>query len=173
MTVGIPLFNIGFKSAPVSGYEGLKAEMETYVALSVMSDPASYLYRSMMEEGLINASFSTEVFSGDGYFTAIFGGESKNPREVMNRILKEIDRIKTEGMDRSLYENIKKYIYGSSVRELGTPESVSSLMINSYFSGVSPFDTLKVLSEMTYDDVMKCIMGRFDSEKAALSIVEM
>ncbi|MDD6827251.1 MAG: pitrilysin family protein [Oscillospiraceae bacterium] len=173
MTVGIPLFNIGFKSAPVSGYEGLKAEMETYVALSVMSDPASYLYRSMMEEGLINASFSTEVFSGDGYFTAIFGGESKNPREVMNRILKEIDRIKTEGMDRSLYENIKKYIYGSSVRELGTPESVSSLMINSYFSGVSPFDTLKVLSEMTYDDVMKCIMKRFDSEKAALSIIEM
>ena len=71
-----------------------------------MSDPASVLYRSMMEEGLLNASFATEVFSGDGYFTEVFGGESKNPREVMNRIVKETDRIKTEGMARSLYENI-------------------------------------------------------------------
>jgi predicted Zn-dependent peptidase len=125
----------------------------------------------MMEEGLINTTFSTEVFAGDGYFTAIFGGESKNPREVMNRIQKEVDRIKTEGMDRRFYENIKKFTYGSSVRELVTPESVSSLMISSYFSDVSPFDSLKVLSEMTYEDVMKCITERFDPEKAVLSIV--
>ena len=172
MSVGLPVFNVGFKSAPSKGYERLKAELETFVALSVMSDPASVLYRSMMDEGLINASFATEVFTGDGYFTAIFGGESKNPREVLNRILKETDRIKTEGMDRSLYENIKKYTYGSAVRELGNPEAVSSLMINSYFSDVSPFDSLKILSEMTYDDVMKCISERLDPEKAVLSVVE-
>ena len=86
--------------------------------------------------------------------------------------VEELVLLKIKEIEQEI-ENIKKYIYGSSVRELGTPESVSSLMINSYFSGVSPFDTLKVLSEMTYDDVMKCIMGRFDSEKAALSIVEM
>lgn len=173
MAVGLPVFNIGFKSAPASGYEGLRAELETFVALSVMSDPASVLYRSMMEEGLINTSFSTEVFTGDGYFTSVFGGESKNPREVLNRIIKETERIKTEGMDRSIFENIKKYTYGSAVRELGNPEAVSSLMINSYFSGVTPFDSLKILTEMTYDDVMKCIHERLDPEKAALSIVEM
>lgn len=172
MAVGLPVFNIGFKSAPASGYDRLKAELETFVGLSVMSDPASVLYRSMMEEGLINASFATEIFSGDGYFTAVFGGESKNPREVMNRIVKETDRIKTEGMDRSLYENIKKYTYGSAIRELSSPDSVSSLMINSYFSDVSPFDSLKILSEMTYEDVMKCITERLDPEKAALSFVE-
>jgi len=172
MSVGIPIFNIGYKSAPGSGYEGLKTELEAFVALSVISDPASPLYRSMMEEGLINASFSTEVFSGDGYFTAIFGGESNNPEEVFERVKKEIARIKSEGMDRSLYENIKKYTYGSSIRELSNPEAVSSLMINSYFSDVSPFDSIKVLTEMTYEDVMKFISERLDPEKAALSVVE-
>lgn len=172
MSVGIPIFNIGFKSAPRSGYEGLKAELEAFVAMSVMSDPASVLYKSMMDDGLINASFSTEVFTGDGYFTSIFGGESKNPREVMRRIKNEIDRIKTDGMDVKLYENIKKCTYGSSVRELSSPESVSNLMISSYFSGVSPFDSLKILREMTYEDVMKCVFERLDTEKAVLSIIE-
>lgn len=172
MSVGIPIFNIGYKSAPSTGYDALKTELEAFVALSVIADPASPLYRSMMEEGLINASFSTEVFSGDGYFTAIFGGESNNPQEVFRRIKAETERIKAEGMDRSLYENIKKYTYGSSVRELGNPESVASLMINSYFSDVSPFDSLKVLSEMTYDDVMTFIKERLDPDKAALSVVE-
>ncbi len=172
MSVGIPIFNIGFKSEPGSGYEGLKAELEAFVALSVLSDPASPLYISMMEEGLINTSFSTEVFSGDGYFASVFGGESNNPGEVYSRVISEIERIKTEGMDRSLYENIKKYTYGSSVRELGNPESVASLMINSWYGDVSPFDSLKVLSEMTYDDVMNFIRTRLDPEKAVLSVVE-
>lgn len=172
MSVGIPIFNIGYKSAPASGYDGLKNELEAFVALSVISDPASVLYRSMMEEGLINTSFATEVFSGEGYFTAVFGGESNNPDEVLKRINAEIERIKTEGMDRSLYENIKKYTYGSSVRELSNPDAVSSLMINSYFADVSPFDSLKVLAEMTYDDVMAFIRRGLDPAKAALSVVE-
>ncbi|MCQ2464365.1 MAG: insulinase family protein [Oscillospiraceae bacterium] len=172
MSVGIPLFSIGFKSEPKTGYEALKTELEAFVALSVIADPASPLYSSMMDEGLINTSFATEVFSGEGYFTSVFGGESADPEAVFGRIKEEISRICREGMDRSLYENIKKYTYGSSVRELSNPESVASLMINSYFADVSPFDSLKVLSEMTYDDVMNFIRTRLDSEKAVLSVVE-
>lgn len=173
MSVGIPIFNIGFKSKPCRGYAGLKAELEACVALSVMADSSSVLYKSMMEDGLINTSFSTEVFDGNGYFTVIFGGESKNPREVMKRINDEIDRLKIHGIDRTMYENIKKSTYGSAIRELDSTESVASAMINSYFSDVSPFDTMKILTEMTYDDVQKCICERFNPENAAISIVEM
>lgn len=171
MTVGMPIFNIGFKSAPVGGYEGLKAELEAYVAVNIMSDSSSVLYKSMMDEGLINSSFSSEVFTGDGYFTVIISGESKNPHEVMKRIKDEIERIRTEGFDRKIYENIKKCTYGSSIRELNNPESVSSLMVNSYFSNVNSFDGLKVISEMTYDDVMKCFLERLNPDFSALSII--
>ncbi len=173
MSVGIPIFNIGYKSKPSTGYAGLKAELEACVALNVMAEPSSVLYKSMMEDGLINTSFSTEVFEGNGYFTVIFGGESKNPREVMKRINDEIDRLKIHGIDRNMYENIKKSTYGSAIRELDSTESVASAMINSYFAGVSPFDMMKILSEMTYDDIQKCICERFNPENAAISIVEM
>lgn len=172
MSVGLPIFNIGYKSSPCSGYSRIKAELEAYVATSIMSDPSSSLYKSLMDEELINTTFSTEVFTGDGYFTVIFGGESKNPREVYKRINNEIERIRTDGLNRNIYDNIKKCTYGSSIRELNNPEAVASLMINSYFEDVSPFDTLKVLSEMTYEDVMKCICERIIPDRSAISIIE-
>ncbi len=172
MSVGLPIFNIGYKSSPCSGYARLRAELEAYIATSIMADPSSSLYKSLMDDGLINTSFSTEVFTGDGYFTVIFGGESKNPREVYKRINNEIERIRTDGLDQRLYQNIKKCTYGSSIRELNNTEAVASLMINSYFSDVSPFDTLKVLSEMTYEDVMKCVCDRILPDKSAISIIE-
>lgn len=172
MTVGIPIFNIGYKSKPMAGYEGLKAEMEACIAVSVIADPSSVLYKSLMEDGLINTSFSTEVFTGPGYFTVIFGGESKNPREVLRRINSEIDRLRIEGISRDLFENIRRSTYGSAIRELNNTEAVANLMINSYFADVSPFDSIQVLKQMTFEDVQKCLMERFDADKAAVSVIE-
>ncbi|WP_044976194.1 pitrilysin family protein [Ruminococcus sp. HUN007] len=172
MSVGLPVFNIGFKSAPGSGYEVVKNEIVLFTALSVISNAASDFYRKMMADGLINSSFSNEVFSGDGYFSAIAGGESKDPDEVYERLMNEIARVKREGIDRSLFESIRKYTYGSVIKELESPEQAASLLINSYFSGTSAFDGMRAISEMTYDDVMNAINERLDPEKAVLSVIE-
>ncbi|MBR3536142.1 MAG: insulinase family protein [Oscillospiraceae bacterium] len=172
MSVGIPIFNIGFKSAPGSGYEIMKAELETFAALNVISNPASEFYRKMMEDGLINSSFSNEVFSGDGYFAAISGGESKDPHEVFTRLMTEIERVKKEGIDRNLFESIRKYTYGQAIRELENPEQAASLLINSYFSTTTAFDGIKAISEMTCEDVMNTIKTRLNPANAVLSIIE-
>jgi predicted Zn-dependent peptidase len=172
LPVGTPMFNIGFKSQPKSGYEDAKAEMEAYVALNVIADAASPLYKSMIDDGLINSSFSTEVFNGDGYFATIFAGESEKPREVLDRIIKEIKRIKVEGIDREHFESVKKSTYGLIIREYNNVEAIANSLINSYFQGVTPFDTVKILSEMTYEDVQKCVCEIFDFDKITLSIIE-
>ena len=143
-----------------------------FTALSVISNPASEFYRKMMEDGLINSSFSNEVFSGDGYFAAISGGESRDPHEVYDRLMNEIERVKKEGIDPALFESIKKYTYGSAIRELESPEQAASLLINSYFSEVTAFDGIKVISEMTCDDVMTAVKNRLNPETAVLSIIE-
>ena len=45
-------------------------------------------------------------------------------------------------------------------------------MINSSMEGVEPYDTIKVLSEMTYDDVMNYMKNELSPEKLAISIVK-
>lgn len=171
MAVGIPIFSIGFKSAPCSGYEGMKAEIEAFTALSVITNPASEFCKGLMDEGLITSPFSNEVFTGDGYFTSIISGESKDPYEVRDRVFGEISRIKTEGLDRRLFENTRKYTYGLSVREFENPESVASLLLNSFYSRTGAFDSLKIIREMTYEDVTETVKKRFDPEKSVLSVI--
>lgn len=172
LPVGTPMFNIGFKIKPRSGYENLKLEIELDVALNVLSDAASPLYKRLTDEGLINSTFSTGVFNGDGFFMVIFSGESSQPRKVLMEIIKEIESIKVNGLDREHYESIKKSTYGQVIREYNNVEAVASTLINSYFAGVNPFDTVKIMSEMTYEDIQKSICENIDVEKVTLSIVE-
>ena len=73
--VGASIFNIGYKCKPESGKERLEKVMAASVAADILSDPSTEMYQKLLKEGIINSSFGTEVFTGDGYFTVIFSGE--------------------------------------------------------------------------------------------------
>ncbi len=171
LPVGTPIFNIGFKSSGKQGRELLKAELEAWFAMSMLADAGSPLYKSLLSEGYINNSFYTEVFGGDGYFVSIFGGESKDPMYVQSRICEEIENAKIHGLDKSRFEELKKSLYGSKIRNWDNVEAVANSLINSYFANVTPFDDIALISEMTFDDVQKCLLERFDISNKSISVV--
>jgi predicted Zn-dependent peptidase len=142
------------------------------MVMNILADSSSPLYKRMTEDGLINSSFSTEVFNGDGFFSMIFGGESQKPYDVMEEIIKEIESAKVNGLDKRHFEVLKKVNYGSAIRESNNVEAVANALINSQFEGVGMYDTMKIISEMTYEDVQKCLCERFDTSNVAISIVE-
>jgi len=125
----------------------------------------------MFDKGLINSNFGTEVFSGDGFFCSIFGGESRNPHEVLSEIIAEIERVKVEGFDKERFEIIKKSYYGSQIRGFNNVESVATLMINSYMSDVIPFDTVEIVAEITLEDIHKRLFSQFNTENYTISII--
>lgn len=172
LPVGTPLFNVGFKANPVAGSKAIKSEMEASILLSLIAGSTSSLYKQLFDEGLINSSFSSEVFSGEGYFANIVGGESRNPREVLARLIAEIERVKTEGLDREQFEIIKKSKYGQMIRSFNNVEACSSLMLNSHFMGVDAFETVESLASISFEDVQKSLYDLFDTEKVSISIVE-
>ena len=169
--VGAPIFNLGIKCRPRSGYDNLKAEMEAYIAMQLISNSSSPLYQSLMEEKLINNVFTSEVFNGDGFFCVIFDGESEKPEEVRSRIFAEIERVKKTGLDPELFEELRKSTYGSMIQEMNNVSAVANIMMNAHMSGVAPFDTIKVLSEMTLEDVNEFLRKEINTEHSTLSIV--
>ncbi len=172
LPVGTPLFNIGFKAKPVREKDAIRAEMEASILLSLISGSTSPLYKQLFDEGLINSSFSSEVFSGDGYFANILGGESKNPREVLARVIAEIERVKNEGLDRETFEIVKKSKYGQLIRSFNNVEACASMMINSHFIGVDAFETVEVLASISFEEVSSKLHDLFDTKKASISIIE-
>ncbi len=172
LPVGTPMFNIGFKVAPKSGKELLRYEIISGITMSLLAGSTSPLYKEMFEEGLINSSFSSEVFTGDGYFVNMFGGESKDPKEVLNRVVKEVERVKIEGLDEKRFEIIKKSRYGQLVRGFNDVENCATIMINSRFGDVEPFDTVEILANITFSDIKNALSELFDVSKVAISIIK-
>lgn len=172
LPVGMPLFNIGFKAKPRSGKELVKYEMLASIALSLIAGSTSPLYKEMFDDGLINSSFFSEVFTGDGYFVNILGGESKNPDEVFKKVIAEIERVKVDGLDKERFEIIKKSKYGQIIRSFNNVEACASLMLNSHFIGVDAFETLETLAAIKLEDVQNSLSELLDTSKAAISIIK-
>jgi predicted Zn-dependent peptidase len=172
LPVGMPLFNIGFKAKPSSGKELVRNEMLASIALSLIAGSTSPLYKEMFDDGLINSSFFSEVFTGDGYFVNILGGESKNPDEVFKKVIAEIERVKVDGLDKERFEIIKKSKYGQIIRSFNNVEACASLMLNSHFIGVDAFETLETLATIKLEDIQNSLSELFDTSKAAISIIK-
>lgn len=171
LPVGAPIFNIGIKCKPLDGYARLKADMECTIIGNIIADPSAPLYKKLIDEELINSTFGFEAFTGDGFFALIFSGESENPEKVMDYIVEEIERVKTEGLDPVLYDSIKKSTYGMAIRESNNTEAVAGALISAYMCGVKPYDSIKVLSEMTLDDVNRTLCERFDTNNMTISVI--
>ena len=171
-SVGTPIFQIGYKCRNCSGEERLCKSMAASIASSMLTDASSDMYKKLLDEGIINSSFGSEIFDGDGYFTVIFGGESKEPAKIRDAITAEINRMLKEGLNEKDFQRIKKSTYGMLVRELNNVESVANLLINSHMDGVGPYDSLSVLSELTSDDVINFMRDELIPERLVMSVVE-
>ena len=172
MTVAVPIFNIGFKCIPYDGAERVRADVETYIALSLLADSSTDFYKRLYDEGLINSVFSYEVFSGNGYFVPIFSGESKDPERVFELILEEIELRKNIGFDEDLFESIRKSYYGSLIREQNVPEALASNMLNCTFEGVTAYSEIDAIAELKLGDVIDRLKECFDISKAVLSVID-
>lgn len=170
--VGTTIFSIGFKCCPKAGFTSTKAQIEAYIAMQVLSNSSSELYRSMMEDGLINNVFASEIFNGDGFFSVIFEGESSEPETVRDKIKAALYNAKENGLDEELFNEVKKSTYGGMVMDTNDVPTVANLMLSAHMNGGVPFDTIELLSAMTIDDVNKFIREEIDPELCTLSVVK-
>lgn len=171
LPVGQPIFMLGFKLPPRTGEEDLRASLLTKLVTDVLTDESSPLYASLLEDGLLNASFGTEIFSGDGFSTLLISGESKNPQAVRERIQAEIVRAAKEGLDRDHFNRTKKVNYGSSLRALNNVESVGEMLFGAYMERVAPFTDIDMLAELTYEDAQSYLETVLAPAPSALSVI--
>lgn len=170
--VGASIFHYGCKCVPCDGDERLKKTMAASVAGSILTDASSEMYNRLLNEGIINSTFGSEVFCGDGFFTLIFSGESSDPKAVKKALSEEISRLVREKIDEKIFQRIKRSTYGCLVRELNNVEAVASLMINSSMSDIAPYDTIDTVSQLTSGDVLSFIENELTDDRFVLSVIE-
>lgn len=172
LPVGTTLFNIGYKCSDCRGRERLLKATAASAAAALITDASSDMYQKLLKEGVINSTFGYEIFTGDGYFTVIFGDESEDPERVRDSITAEVERMINEGIDEDAFQRIKKTAYGAEIRELNDVSAVANRAINAHMDGIGPFDEIDALSELTSDDVLEFMKKEMRRDRMVMSVIE-
>jgi len=171
LAVAMPQFNMGIKdNSRVSGYDLLKRKVALEIILTVLLGKSSVLYNQLYDEGLINQSFGSDVTLEGSFGYTLWGGQSKDPQKVADRIIAAIEQVQKDGLDRKSFERIKKAHEGRFIASLNSPENISHEFIPLYFNCACFFDHSRVYEELTFDEVEEIFRDHF-SAKPSLSII--
>ena len=172
LSVGVPLFELGFKEIVNGRRPSTKQVAETEILLEALSSSASPLYRRLLDADLINeASFGNEYFEGTGYASVIFSGESKDPERVAQEIKKEIANVRSGGFDRQVFERAKRSVYGKNIASLNHVGSIANSIVSLTFAGRELFDYIDAIAEADMDSVLARLETQLRPELCSLSIV--
>jgi len=172
LPVAVPLFQIGFKGdAAPSPEENMLGQVEDEILMDIIAGESTTLYRQLYDEGLINATFVGDAMASRDYTLTVYGGESRDPDEVCRRIVAEIQRLGSQGIDPDVFQRTKKAAYGRYVGMFGRVESVAGLMVVTHFSGVEMYSLLDKVASVTLEEMERRLKGSFDTTRCALSVV--
>ena len=166
----MPTFNLGFKEKPEALSE--KKLAQTDILLSMLASPTSKLYRELMDNNLINSSFSYELFEGPGYCAVIFGGESRAPGQAAEMIKQYISKVKAEGLDKEDFDIARKSVYGDIVSSLNSVSAISNTIMSYHFSDNELFAYINAVADTTFDEVSERLSEMLDVCNCTLSVVK-
>lgn len=169
--VSMPLFNLGFKERADKILDVKKLAC-TDILLAMIASQTSPLYRELLDNNLINGSFSYELFEGPGYCSVIFGGESRAPKQAAETIKQYISKLKSEGLGKSDFEISKKLVYGDAVSALNSVSSISNAVVDYHFNGNELFSYIDAIADIDFDDVSTRFSEMLDVNNCTLSVVK-
>jgi len=172
MEVSAPQFLFGAKLIPEQkGAARLRQMLVGEMALRLLFGPSAPLFNRLYADGLLNGSFEYELDYTAGTAMLIAGGESRNVPGVMDALDKELTKMIAEGIDKTLFENIRRACYGSQVKMLGSFSAFAQALADGAFAGYQPLHSFEEINRIGLDDVHRFIAENITPEKLALSVV--
>lgn len=173
LPVSLPKCMIGIKDKQLAANatELQRQDIVTKLLLDVLLGPSSQLYQSLYDDRLISDSFGYEFNSGNGYSFSIFGGETRSPDELLERVKRVIDEVRERGVLSSDFERTRRKRIGGYLRMLNSPESIANEFTRYKFRGGDLFELLPVYESITLEEINARLRSHFDWEQSAISIV--
>lgn len=173
MMTSAPLFYIGFKDIDnnLPGKERVKKDFITNFILDMLFGSSSVFYNDNYEEGLIDSSFGAYYTGKKSYGHSLVVGESKEPKEVYNRVMALFEKEASLVLSEEDFNRIKKKAMGEFLMGLNSVEFIANTFISLYFEDVLLVDYLDILESIEYKDIVERFNNHFTKENVVLSII--
>lgn len=173
MQVSQPQFLLGFKDEPLhKGESKLRRGLLGELAVRVLCGDTAPLYSELYEKRLINRYFETEYSLIPEGAVALMGGESRDPQAARAAIEREVCRLAKEGVDKALFDRMKKAVYGLHLRVLDDPEELARREAEAVFGGEDYLDFANLFDTIEASDVQAMLARWARPDHSALSVIK-
>mgnify|MGYP003376478303 FL=1 len=171
MPVSKPLLGLGFKEVVPAPKEQLKTEFLCEMLTELICGSMTPLYRKLYDENLVSPGFSGETLSVPGALCIMFGGETGRPEYVRELLLKEIERLRTEGIEEELFTLCKNQLYGELIADLENIDDVATGLFSTFSRGRTPAEEIETLAAISLDDINGALKAMLCEECSSTVII--
>ena len=171
MDISMPLFIIGYKDK-IECENQVKKDLALEIIFNILIGDSSNLYQELYEQGNL---ISQPIFiyeNSKEYSHFIIQGQSEKYQDVIQKIEKKIEDLKSNGIDENDFNRIKKKIYGEYVKSYNDVGAIASSFLQNYFRKINPFDYFEEFTGLDKIYTEQILNEVFDKNKKVISIVK-
>lgn len=173
MVVSIPRMIVGFKDVHpgIAGPQLLRRELAADILLELVFGQATEFYRHLYEKQLIDDGFHGSHSSLADVGHSIIGGETPDPDRLEGEILREIERVRRDGVAVEDFDRQKRAVMGSFIRYFNSLEFTANNFCGYQFLGIDLLDIIDALHSLELSDLDRLCQEHLDPERVATSVI--
>lgn len=173
MGVQTPKCLIGYKEFQThrSGDKLMTHELSVQLLLELMFGKGTENYKALIDEGLIDESFSFEYTEEYEFGFSAIGGNTEDPKQLVSRLKQIISDYKKGQLDVEAVERARRKRIGGMLRALNSPEFIANQFTRYQFGEMDLFNLIPALESLTVDTLVTTLQEHFNDEAMTTSAV--
>lgn len=169
MKLQSPRLMLGFKNKPLvnaSADQYVRKDLEMTLFFELVFGEETDFYQSLLNNELIDDTFGYQFILEPTYSFSIISSATQKPDELKQLLLAELEKSQGKLTDNEAFELLKKQFIGEFISGLNSPEYIANQYTKLHFEGVSLFDMLEIVENITLESVN-------DTAKQCLNLEQM
>lgn len=173
--ISLPLFCIGVKDPDLSSgrNDALRRELEHTILLEMLLGHSSSLFEELYDKGLINHKFDSSYQVSATFSHTVISGESRQPREVYERVVEEISdyREGRKSLSAEDFSRAVKMTWGMCAQVWNSTTDIGDAFLDYELVNSELCSLPDILSDITLEDIKARLDKSYREEYFALAQV--
>ncbi len=171
MSIHTPVICIGFKMDKKDGKTNVKNEIITDYINEICFSNMSAFYERLYKENVLTHEPEISYESGETFAHLVISAYADNIEIFEKEVVRYIEKLKTEGIDKNLFEIVKLKKEGEYIYNLESSNHMYRSIIESILQKVDVFSAQKILEEISVEDIDHFISESLDITRMCVSRV--
>ena len=155
MKLQSPKLMLGFKNQPLdeSPEKYVQRDLEMTFFYELIFGEETEFYQELLNDDLIDETFGYQFVLEPTYSFSIITSATNHPDQLKQLLIKQLKDNKGNLTDVEAFDLLKKQFIGEFISSLNSPVYIANQYAKLYFEGVSVFDMLNIVENITLESV--------------------